>query len=129
VHQHHVRRLRGLDVDKTLDDLLIDCPQDNVRHHYRGQKSHSEDHANVTEFLSRTGLSARVVGWGLNQIPEDSGLEWLLLQRTQDVLESIFDSPNRDNAFTITYNELKGLFVVLDEERSKRDGIEATDKL
>ena len=83
----------------------------------------------MTEFLSRTGLSARVVGWGLNQIPEDSGLEWLLLQRTQDVLESIFDSPNRDNAFTITYNELKGLFVVLDEERSKRDGIEATDKL
>jgi hypothetical protein len=127
VHQHHVRR--GLDVDKTLRELLHENPPDNVRHHFPGHKSQKEDHARVETFLATTGLPPRVIGWVLNQIPEESGLEWLLLPRTQDFLKLVFDKPNRDNAFEFSHYELIRLFVVLDAERSKRDAIEATDKL
>jgi len=133
-HQHHhlVRRPRGLDIDKiekTLDDLLIERPVPHFHHHYCAQRAQREDHANVTNFLNTTDLSPHVVGWVLKQIPEDRGLDWLLLQGSQEILRRIFDTYSGFNTFRITHDELIGLFVVLDEERSRRYKMEAADKL
>ena len=127
VHQRNNAR-SGLDVKKYLDELLVDRPEDDYRLDYHEQKSRMENRAEVTEFLKTTHLSQRAVGWVLNRIPEDSGLGWLLQDKTENLLLNMSYKKFGDGTFSISSYELNLLFRALDEERSKRRNIDDRDR-
>ena len=70
----------------------------------------------MTEFLSTKGLSSHVIDWVLKRIPEDRGLEWLLLESTEATMYDMWF--NQGNGITKT--EFDKVFHAVHKERSHR---------